>query len=53
MPLSKPVRLDPYQRIVNVGWGGVDILVLEFSYRAQRPAAGVYAAGPAVHVRDL
>lgn len=36
---SKPIRLDPFQRIVNVGWGGVDILVLEFSYErnGQRP----------------
>jgi len=37
MPLSKPVRLDPYQRIVNIGWGGVDILVLEFSYQRNGP----------------
>lgn len=46
MPLSEPVRLDPYQRIVNVGWGGVDILVLEFSYRRNGPR-------PAFTLRDL
>jgi len=40
MPLSEPVRLDPYQRIVNVGWGGVDILVLEFSFQRNGPRPG-------------
>ena len=35
MPLSKPVRLDPFQRIVNVGWGGGDsIILLQFGYRS-------------------
>jgi hypothetical protein len=46
MPLSEPVRLDPYQRIVNVGWSGVDILVLEFNYRRNGPR-------PAFTLRDL
>ena len=46
MPLSKPVRLDPYQRIVNVGWGGADILVLEFRYQRNGPR-------PAFTLRDL
>ncbi len=46
MPLSKPVSLDPFQRIVNVGWGGVDILVLEFSYRRSGPR-------PVFTLRDL
>jgi len=46
MPLSKPVRLDPYQRIVNVGWGGVDILALEFSYERNGPR-------PAFTLRDV
>lgn len=40
MPLPKPVSLDPFQRIVKVGWGGVDILVLEFSYRRSGPRPG-------------
>ena len=33
----KPVRLDPFQRIINVGWGGIDVLVLEFSFRRNGP----------------
>ena len=45
MPLSKPVRLDPFQRIVNVGWGGVDILVLEFSYERNGPRPGFALRG--------
>lgn len=40
MPLPNPVRLDPFQRVVNVGWGGVDILALEFSYRRSGPRPG-------------
>jgi hypothetical protein len=46
MPQSKPIRLDPFQRIVNVGWGGVEILVLEFSYERNGPR-------PAFTLRDL
>lgn len=31
MPLSKPVRLDPLQRIVNVGWGKrADFVIFRF-----------------------
>jgi hypothetical protein len=32
-----PVRLDPTQRIVNVRWGGGEIVVLEFSFRRGGP----------------
>lgn len=42
----KPVRLDPFQRIINVGWGGIDVLVLEFSFERNGPR-------PAFTLRDL
>ena len=35
MTAPKPVRLDPFQRIVNVGWGGGDkLILLEFGYHS-------------------
>jgi hypothetical protein len=35
MTVPKPVRLDPFQRIVNVGWGGAEkLILLQFGYHS-------------------